>query len=304
MPITNIMQGLVIASYGSLCLVETDTQQTHTCQLLKKAGNPVTGDQVIIQKQDYHEFVITEILPRKTTLSRLNQANGKVKQIAANIDQVIIVSAIKPALKTGLIDRYLVAAEFSGFTPVIVVNKTDLANVGDINNIKTKLDNYKKIGYEILYTSAKNNTGIDNPDINILLNKMSGRTSIVVGHSGVGKSSLVNALLPEQPAKIGDISSATNKGQHTTTTAYLYHLPNSGMLIDSPGIREFALWDITSTELEKGFIEFNAFTSHCKFRDCQHVAEPRCAVKKAVLDGGIDSVRYESYLSILESLSS
>ena len=292
-----ILDATVIASYGNQCKIETADKTLIRAKSLKSVGKPLCGDKVKYKIEQNNEIVITEILPRATVLSRLNNLNPKPKQIASNIEQMIIVISANSSIKYGLIDRYLIAAEFSGFTPVIVLNKIDSIDEHELKNIKNNMQIYSNIGLPVFYMSAINNVGI-----NSLLNVTANKTNIVVGQSGVGKSSIVNAILPDMPAITKEISDSNNKGKHTTTTAYLYSIPNNGKLIDSPGIREFGLWNIDKNELAKGFTEIQHIGEQCKFRDCLHQAEPGCAVVAAVNNGDISKQRYESYLSIFESL--
>lgn len=288
--------GLVIAHHGASLLVETADQQQRECHSRKSAGPLVAGDQVVVETGE-RDNVIIRRLPRRCELARPDN-RGKSRIIAANIDQILIVIAPRPAFKEALIDRYLVAAELSGITPVIVLNKVDLLTSEDNEAVKKRLAVYEQIGYEVVEVSAKQANGFE-----ALHQVLGGRNNIFVGQSGVGKSSLINALLPEVDARVGDVSHATNKGTHTTTTARLYHLPQrDGNIIDSPGIREFGLWQVGPADLASGFRELVTFRSHCKFRDCLHRQEPGCAVRAAVEAGQISPQRYRSYLNLLESL--
>lgn len=288
---------LVIASYGNQCKIETTDKSVITAKALKSIGNPLCGDKIKFRSEKNNQYVITEILPRKTVLSRRNNLNPKPKQIAANIEQMIIVLSANDPVKYGLIDRYLIAAEFSGFNSVIVLNKIDKITDEVLVTLKANMQIYVDIGIEVFYVSATNNTAI-----NTLLSVTNNKTNIVVGQSGVGKSSIVNAILPDMPAVTKEISDSNNKGKHTTTTAFLYSIPDHGKLIDSPGIREFGLWNIEKALLAKGFKEIQQAGEECKFRNCLHQAEPGCAVLKAVDEGIISLQRYQSYLSIFESL--
>lgn len=288
--------GLVIAHYGARLLVETEDQQTRECHSRKSAGPLVAGDRVVVQTGD-SDSVIIERLPRHCELTRPD-SRGKPRIIAANIDQMLIVIAPRPPFKQGLLDRYLVAGELSGIAPVIVHNKTDLLDDAELQNLREHLSIYTRIGYPLAFVSAHRTHGLE--PLHELLN---GRNNIVVGQSGVGKSSLINSLLPHVNARVGDVSEATNKGTHTTTTARLYHLADQqGNIIDSPGVREFGLWQVAPAQLAAGFREFGEYRSQCKFRDCLHRQEPGCAVRQAVEDGAISSQRYASYLNLLESL--
>ncbi len=287
----------VIASYGNQCKIETTDKRLLTAKSLKNIGKPLCGDNVCFKSEQNNENVIIKILSRTSILSRRNNLNPKPKQIAANIDQMIIVISANDTVKFGLIDRYLVAAEFSGFNPIIVLNKVDLLKPEQLEMLKDDLKIYIDINIPVFYCSAKIKQGITS-----LLAMTANKTNIVVGQSGVGKSSIVNAILPTQPAVTKEISDSTHKGKHTTTTAYLYHIPDNGKLIDSPGIREFGLWNIEKNKLARGFREIQHYSEHCKFRDCLHHAEPGCAVVAAVKKGDISQQRYQSYLSIFDSL--
>jgi len=210
---------------------------------------------------------------------------------------LLIVIAPLPAFKEALIDRYLVAAELSRMIPVIVLNKTDLLDETTRETLMQRLAIYAQIGYQVIPVSADLAHGLDR-----LRPVLRERSSIVVGQSGVGKSSLINGLLPGVDARVGDVSEATNKGTHTTTTAMLYHLPDhDGTIIDSPGIREFGLWQIRADEVALGFREFNDYREQCKFRNCLHRSEPGCAVREQV-GQRISAQRYDSYLKLLGSV--
>jgi len=294
----NSKSALVIASYGNQCKIETTDNIFLTAKSLKSIGKPLCGDKIKYKAEKNNEYVIIEILPRHNILSRLNNLNPKPKQIASNIDQMIIVISANDTIKFNLIDRYLIAAEFSLFNPVIVLNKIDKITEKETEQLKEEMQRYLKIDIPTFYISAKNNIGIKE-----FLTITANKTNIVVGQSGVGKSSIVNAILPTMPAITKEVSENTNKGRHTTTTAYLYSIPDNGRLIDSPGIREFGLWNIDKNELSRGFKEIHQFSENCKFRNCLHQEEPSCAVIAAVNDGKISQQRYNSYLSIFDSLN-
>ena len=293
--------GLIISHYGKTSLVENTQQQLIKCKIRQNLPSLVCGDRVIWKATEKeHEGIIVAVENRGSELVRPDKHGGK-RIIAANIDQILIVTAAKPALNEGLMDRYLAAAELTGISPVIIFNKTDLLNNAELETYQQRLELYRKMGYSIIYASCKQQHGLDD-----LLACLNNKTSVFVGQSGVGKSSLVNVLLPDAQAKTGEISSSTNKGQHTTTTARLYHLANipgsSGSIIDSPGIREFGLWKITKAQLTDGFKEFSNYKEQCKFRNCLHINEPGCAIQQAVANHEICRQRLESYYRILESL--
>ncbi|MGD8527032.1 MAG: small ribosomal subunit biogenesis GTPase RsgA [Thioalkalispiraceae bacterium] len=291
-------RGLVISHYGKTSLVESSQQQLVKCKIRQNLPALVCGDRVIWQATEKeNEGVIVAVDDRSSELVRPDK-HGRKRVIAANIDQILIVTAAKPELNEGLMDRYLAAAELTHIEPVIVFNKTDLLDDSQLEAYRQRFKVYKEMGYPIIFASCKQQHGLDD-----LLASLNNKTSVFVGQSGVGKSSLVNALLPEAGAETGEVSDATGKGQHTTTTARLYHLPGSnGMLIDSPGIREFGLWQIQKARLSDGFRDFLNYKDQCKFRNCLHINEPGCAIKQAVTHHEISQQRLDSYYRILESL--
>lgn len=267
-----------------------------------KSNLIVVGDEVHIKiiNKDSMEGVIEEILPRKSKLSRPSphDKSGLSEQIiVANLDQiVIVVSTMHPPIKPGLIDRYLAAAEFLELTPVVCINKIDLV---EPDLIKRILAPYRALGYECHEVCAINKTGIEP-----VMEKLHGKTSVIAGHSGVGKSSLLNAIQPDLKLKTGNISAWHDKGKHTTSAISLMPLAIGGFVVDTPGIREFGLWGITQENLAFYFTEFRPFIDDCKFSPCSHLHEPSCAIKAALADGKISAERYESYVRIYESLSS
>lgn len=290
------IRGLVIGQAGHQLDVET-TEAILRCGRRKNTGAIVTGDNVLLEAVPPAEHVITAVLPRTSLLARPD-FRGQMKAIAANLDRIFIVCSIRPELNEGLIDRYLVAAETLGITPVLVLNKIDLVDAEQLKDIRQRVSLYAELGYELIESSAKNQHGLDT-----LLQSLHTHTSIMVGQSGVGKSSLVNALLPNVNIKTKEISDSTNKGMHTTSASRLYHLPNGGSLIDSPGVREFGMWQVSAEELFNGFIEFRQYKGLCKFSNCQHRTEPQCAILDAIEAKDISEARYESYNRILESLT-
>jgi ribosome biogenesis GTPase len=289
--------GLVISQYGQTLEIETSSAERRRCKQRKNLGALVPGDRIRFTGKDDDNSVIVAVEPRQSLLARPDN-RGRAKAIAANLDRIFIITAIKPELNEGLIDRYLVAAEALGITPVIVLNKIDLADAEALQALQARMRVYEQLGYDIIYTSAKREHGLD-----ALLDALRSHASILVGQSGVGKSSLVNALLPEVDAEVGEISDATGKGMHTTSASRLYHLPNGGDLIDSPGVREFGLWEVSPEELAQGFIEFRPYLGLCKFNDCEHESEPECAIKAALDEGKINRQRFDSYRRILASLA-
>ena len=294
---TQHQTGLVVANFGATLVVEDAERELHRCAGRRKLGPVVCGDRVHWQPGEHQDCMISELEPRHSELVRPDK-NGRKKIIAANIDQILIMTAPGLEFSTGLIDRYLITAEAIGIHPLIVFNKIDLLGESQLLEFKQQLAPYEQLDYPVIFTSTMTAHGLDD-----LLPLLRQKTSIFVGKSGVGKSSLINLLLPDAAARVGEISAATGKGIHTTTTAWLYHLPdNQGEVIDSPGIREFGLWQITPSQVASGFREFRDYAEQCRFRDCLHRSEPGCAVNKAVQDGEISPHRYQSYLRILTSL--
>jgi ribosome biogenesis GTPase len=256
------------------------------------------GDDVRVQLLGPGSGAIEEILPRRTKLSRRSVGHERREQVvAANIDQVVIVTSLaEPPLKLNLVDRYLVAADNGGLGAVICINKVDLA-LGDRAPAEALLRPYHAMGYPVIWTSARTGEGIDE-----LKRHLAGRSSVMAGASGTGKSALLNAVEPGLELRSGEISSATGKGRHTTTFSSLLPLGGGGYVIDTPGIREYTLWEVDPAALDRHFPEIDALRSGCRFANCTHSHEPDCAVKAASESGKIDPRRYESYLRILSGL--
>ncbi len=289
-------EGLVVAHYGTQVAVESEPGNSQRCHLRANLQGLVTGDRVVWCEGDPVGVVVAQ-LDRESVLSRPDPY-GKLKPIAANIDQLILVIAPFPQPHANLIDRYLVAAETVDIEPVILLNKTDLLD-GDPalrQRMVELLAIYPTLGYRVLRTTIKHSA------LEELHHALRKRVSVFVGQSGVGKSSLVNVLLPGAELRVGALSESTQKGTHTTTTAQLFHLTSGGSLIDSPGIREFGLWHMSRGQVEQGFREFQPLLGNCKFRDCQHQQEPGCAILEAVESGEISEVRMDSYRRIVASL--
>lgn len=243
--------------------------------------------------------IVEAVHERTSVLTRPDYYDG-IKPIAANIDQIIIVSAILPELSLNIIDRYLVACETLNIEPLIVLNKVDMLDAESRAMVSEWMQIYKDIGYQVLEVSSYTKEGLE-----ALTQALIGRISIFAGQSGVGKSSLLNTLLPpmEESILVNQVSDNSGLGQHTTTASRLYHFPLGGDVIDSPGVREFGLWHLTPEQVTKGFIEFRPFLGGCKFRDCKHNDDPGCLITEAVDKGEIAPTRFENYHRILESMS-
>ena len=288
--------GLIIARFGKAVAVEDEAGKLHHCTLRQNLGDIVCGDRVAWQESADGSGVVGAVNERKSLLER-HDAGGRPKAMAANLDRIVVVAAPQPELSTALIDRYLAAAELTGIEPLLVINKIDLLDDDARTALERRIDHYRAVGYPLLFASTHSDHGLDE-----LRAALIGHTAILTGQSGVGKSSLIKALLPSLEIAVGDLHAATGLGTHTTTVATLYHLPEGGMLIDSPGIREFGLWQVEPAELEAGFREIHHASPHCRFRDCRHLAEPGCAVKAAVEGGDISAKRLESFHTLLEEL--
>jgi ribosome biogenesis GTPase len=291
--------GLIITHYGTQVVVEaTEGEQAgqhQRCHFRSNLGSLVTGDRVVWRTGNPMGVVVA-VMPRDSALQRPDP-HGDMKTVAANIDRIMIVVAPYPEPHANLIDRYLVAANAIDIEPVLVINKIDRIDDTTREKVTYLETTYRKLGYTVLMVSTKTETGLDE-----LRKYLADYTSVFVGQSGVGKSSLVNALLPESNLRVGDLSER-QQGTHTTTSATLLHFPGGGHLIDSPGIREFGLWHMEEGDVLEGFIEFKPFIGHCKFRDCSHRHEPGCAILKALEDGTISATRMDSYRYILRTLN-
>ncbi|WP_111636802.1 small ribosomal subunit biogenesis GTPase RsgA [Marinomonas shanghaiensis] len=293
-------EGIIISHFGTQVEVE-GTQEpfigvSTRCNLRANLGQLVTGDKVIWRPKQNEGGVVVATTPRNTSLSRPDM-HGRIKPVAANIDHIIVVIAAEPVAHANLIDRYLVAAETVGIPPVILLNKCDLIDDSNQEELDTLIKTYEDLNYKIIRTSIKNQAGME-----ALYNFLQDKTSVFVGQSGVGKSSLIGTLLPGIDISVGELSQKRKKGVHTTTTARLFHMPKGGDLIDSPGIREFGLWHISEDELLNGFIEFRPHIGYCRFRDCAHEKEPGCAILAALEKGQITEHRFQSFLRIKQSI--
>ncbi|WP_369602718.1 small ribosomal subunit biogenesis GTPase RsgA [Hahella sp. SMD15-11] len=293
-------EGLLIAHFGRQVEVEPLPMQpdhpVYRCFVRANVDTLVTGDRVVWREDlsTPHTGVVVAREPRRSELCRPD-AYGHLKPVAANIDQIVVVVAAEPEPFPLLIDRYLVAAEAAGIPATLVLNKADLLSAD--SHLPNLLAFYGGLGYPAILASTRTRDGLD-----ALQAHLANKTSVLVGQSGVGKSSLIQALLPGETLRIGDLSGTTRKGRHTTTSARLFHIPTGGALVDSPGIRDFGLWHMDERTLEQGFVEFRPYLGQCRFRDCRHEQEPGCALREAVREGKISERRFQNFLHIRETL--
>jgi len=258
------------------------------------------GDRVTLEHEDAgRAWAIAEILPRRSRLARRAPGGGQGERIvAANVDQVVVVfAAANPEPHPRMLDRFLVIAEANELAARIVINKVEL--VGGADAARERWSDYERAGYPVHLTSAKRREGLD-----ALRGALSGVVSVLTGPSGVGKSSLLNAIFPGLDLRVGEISESVNKGRHTTVGGYLHPLPgdDGGYVADTPGLREIGMWALAPESLDVCFPELRPYLPHCRFADCRHVVEPDCAVRAAVEAGEVSAVRYESYLKLRREL--
>lgn len=303
------MKALVYKSTGSWYLIKTKNGETFNARIKGKfkidditSTNPLAvGDLVDADKEDIAEesVIISNIYPRKNYITRQSPHNKHLHHIvASNLDQSILFATLKdPKTSSGFIDRFLVASEAYHVPAIIVFNKSDLYKTKEKEKFDELKTVYEKIGYPVFSMSINENIGVKEV-YELLKNK----STLISGHSGVGKSSFINSIFPGLLLKTQDVSGWSGKGLHTTTFAEMFDLPFGGKIIDTPGMREFALMDISEQELSHYFPEMKALINECKFNNCMHIEEPGCAVKVAVEEGKISAGRYIGYLNILESI--
>lgn len=303
------MKALVYKSTGSWYTVKDAAGQWHNARMKGvfkiddiTSTNPVAvGDEVEIETESETEntAIITAMLPRR---NYINRQSPRVKHqqhiVAANLDQSLLVATLRePKTSQGFIDRFLIASEMYHVPALIVFNKADLYKKKEQERYEQLKEMYEKVGYPVFLISVANNTGVE--AVNTLLKN---KTTLISGHSGVGKSSLLNIILPGLELKTQDVSGWSGKGLHTTTFAEMFDLPSGGRIIDTPGMREFGLVNISRQELSHYFPEMRKRLNDCQFNNCLHINEPGCAIKEAVINGGIHEDRYVSYVNILDSI--
>lgn len=296
--------GLVVATTRGPCEVELDDGRlvsAHLPKALARADRGLlsVGDRVELAARPDGTLAVDRRLPRRSRLARPDPFDPlRERVVAANLDLGVVVASLRrPALATGLVDRFLVALEYGRVGAAIAVNKVDLAaGAEEISAAEAVLAPYRDLGLPVVLCSAKSGEGLET-----LRGWMAGKTVALVGHSGVGKSSLLNALLPEAAASTGGVATRRGRGRHTTSQARVYRLPDGARLIDTPGVREFGLHRLSPPELAAYFDELAPFAAGCRFNDCTHVHEPACAVRRAAEKGEIPPARFATYLRIVES---
>ncbi|PSR05009.1 MAG: ribosome small subunit-dependent GTPase A [Bacteroidetes bacterium SW_11_45_7] len=302
------MKGKVLKSTGSWYTVETDDGLLLDCRLKGKfrlsdldTTNPVSvGDDVIVSdEEDVDANVITEVLPRQNYIIRQSPKQSAQRHIiASNIEQaLLIVTVAKPRTSTGFIDRFLVTAEAYAIPTHIVFNKQDALTEKELKKQQAIAKVYEDIGYPVYYTSVP-----QEENVKTIHELLKGKTTLLSGHSGVGKSTIVNSIYPDLNLRTKEISKKVKKGMHTTTFVEMHALPDDAYIIDTPGIKEFGLTDMEAAEVSGYFPEMRERLDNCQFNDCLHMNEPGCAVKEAVQNGEISEERYHNYLSIVENL--
>jgi ribosome biogenesis GTPase len=285
--------GRIIASYGRRGILDPGDGSSRRYVLKGRKLKVVCGDLVNwAEQKDSHEALVHAIEPRRNVLERPD-SSGRGELIAANLDRLLVVLAPAPEPDFFIADRYLCAAEIMGATGLIVWNKTDLDP-----DLPEELAVYERLGYEVLTVSCELANGIDK-----LANYLKDGINMLVGQSGVGKSSLINALVPDADVVIGELSQANSEGRHTTTASYMHDLQAGGKLIDSPGVREFAPLIRDPQFVQSGFREISGHADSCRFNNCQHTREPDCGVKNALARGEISARRYESYKRLYNNVT-
>ena len=286
------LQGRIIVNFRRHSVVEQADGTRVNCMVKGRKLKPVAGDRVRWEPSEKGGAII-EILPRHGVLERYD--TGRDRQVlAANVDQAVVVNAIEPGTDWFTVDKYLAALEANEIEPLILLNKIDLASEQQLADLDARFDVYRRLDYRVLFVSTQTQQGMET-----LLEQLSGKISVLVGASGVGKSAITQHLMPDENVRIGEISAASGEGRHTTTATVLYHLAGGGDLIDSPGVREYRLWPMPPRDIAPLFREIRSLQGKCRFADCLHTKEPGCAIKAAHEAGDIHARRYASYIALV-----
>jgi ribosome biogenesis GTPase len=285
---------LVVGAFSRRMNLQLENHGEISARIKGKKLRPVCGDHVIAEPiLNEPEWLITSICPRLNELTRPD-SRGRKEVLAANFDCVVVMAAAEPSPDWFIVDRYLAAAEIMGAEGIVVFNKTDLPSSSEKSQLV--LDDYARIGYEVIYCSATQNRGLD--AISIALKD---KVAIVVGQSGVGKSSVINRLIAEADQRTGALSDSTGEGKHTTVSSVMLDLPDGGAVIDSPGVRDFAPTIDDIQDVNRGFREIFERSQQCRFANCKHLREPNCAAKNAVDNDEVSARRYESYKRLMST---
>lgn len=293
-------QGVVVSRFGQQADIADKDFNIIRCFIRKSLDIPVVGDKVTFCRQakpDQGEAkgVINELLERKSLLKRPTPHYG-IKPVVANVDFIALLLAPALGFSEMMLDRYLVAAQASDLPVWIIFNKWDLLDAEERSKIEQRLAIYKKLGYPIYIISAKDGKGVDD-----FVSAIGQQSLLLAGQSGVGKSTLINRLFPEHDVLTSEISETSGLGTHTTTASRLYRLSENSYIVDSPGVREFGLWHLDSDSIQQGFVEIAELSEHCKFRDCKHLNEPKCAVLSAAETGDIAQSRLDNYQYLIQN---
>ena len=283
--------GLIVSRFGAEVLLQDAEGAVHRAAVRRKLSDIVVGDRVEYQCPRPDEWVVTAILPRDNTLVR-QYFRGRPRQIAANIDQVVLVIAPCPAPDWQMVDNLLASVRLMPANAVLLHNKSDFEDSAE--NLET-LEQYRAMGYPVIDACAH-----DPDSLAPLKRQLADCTSVLIGQSGVGKTTLANQLIPGLEAPTRPVSEVSELGQHTTSAARLYILPSGGAIIDSPGIRDFTPMPIEKSQVQHGFVEFEPFLGQCRFHNCLHRDEPGCAIKQALEQGKISPRRYQSYRALID----
>ena len=289
-----VLNGLVISHLGQGLLIEDETGCLRLCATRRQLGPIAVGDRVRLSPQGSDQGRVESIHARKSLLTRPAHG-GKIRPVAANLDQVLVVVATEPEPDWLLVDQYAASAEHRGLRFILLANKIDQEEAG--SRFEKPFETYQQMGYVCLRVSARSGTGISD-----LRRVLEGKISMLAGQSGVGKSSLTHALLPDRQIRTNELSLKAGLGRHTTTSATLFHLPGGGSLIDSPGVSVFGLAEMSLEQLAAGYVDFRAHLPQCRFSDCRHRDDLGCAVKGAVDQGLIHPERYRRFQKLVEKM--